>query len=103
MLLKEIAGKLKVGDVVWLKCEVTDIGDQNAGLENRHFDSKVPFPNSMLGADVYGRTEVVLERPEGITDVTEIKIKETTKDEKYLGMVEAYEKVLFGNKKLTLE
>ena len=102
MILRELAGKIKVGDVLWLKFDVTDIGNQDDNLENRHFDSKDPFPNGMLGANVYGDTEVVFQRPEGLKSIEQSEIIKI-KDEKVVGMVEAYEKVLFGNRKLTLE
>ena len=94
MQLKDVVENLKVGDVVWVRTEITDIGDQNMPMNNRHFGLTASLMSTLLGADVYGGPEVVL--GELITTTLD------TKHQNSLGKIAAYEKILLG-KKITIE
>lgn len=99
--LKDIAKNLKVGDVFWMEIKVYELGNQNVSLEERHFGIEGCHPvSSMLGSDTYGDTKVFLGdiNEDGTTTkiVKEGDVK--VEDRESLGMVEAYEKILFNKK-----
>lgn len=85
----------------WLRVEIESIQPRNEKELNgeRYFSFTEPLANSCLEAEVYG-DNVVFEGDIGEDNTVEVPVKE--KDEKTLGMVEAYEKILLG-KKITIE